>query len=93
MYPLNMKLPTPAIGFAVANDEAEHQALTASGYEPKYVAPPATPGAAPVAPDADPAEADTQGHTVASVRAALDAAGIAYSKNLGLARLIALLPA
>lgn len=43
-------------------------------------------------PDADPAEADGQGHTVASVRAALDAAGIAYDKRLGLAKLLALLP-
>jgi hypothetical protein len=27
------------VGFAVANDKAEHQALTASGYGPAYVAP------------------------------------------------------
>jgi hypothetical protein len=38
MYPLNMKL-VDGIGFAVANDEAEHQALTASGYGPAFVAP------------------------------------------------------
>jgi hypothetical protein len=38
MYPLNMKL-TDGIGFAVANDKAEHQALTAQGYGPAYVAP------------------------------------------------------
>lgn len=36
MYPLNMK---SAQGYAVANDEAEHRALSAQGYEPKYVAP------------------------------------------------------
>lgn len=39
MYPLNMTLPAPQIGFAVANDEDEHKALTASGYGPAYVAP------------------------------------------------------
>lgn len=88
MYPLNMKLPTPAIGFAVANDEAEHQALTGHGYEPKYVAP-----AAAIIPDADPVESDGAGHSVASVRAQLDLAGIAYDKRMGLAKLIALLPA
>jgi hypothetical protein len=38
MYPLNMKL-VDGIGFAVANDEAEHQALTAAGYGPAYVVP------------------------------------------------------
>ena len=37
MYPLNMKLQQ-GIGFAVANDEEEHQALTAAGYEPAFVA-------------------------------------------------------
>lgn len=39
MYPLNMKLPDPQIGFAVANDEDEHKALTDAGYLPAYVAP------------------------------------------------------
>jgi hypothetical protein len=38
-YPLDMKLPAPAIGFAVANDEADHIALTEAGYLPAYVAP------------------------------------------------------
>ena len=42
MYPLNMKL-VDGIGFAVANDKAEHQALTGAGYGPAYVAP-AKPG-------------------------------------------------
>lgn len=42
--------------------------------------------------EADPAEADGAGHTVESVRASLDAAGIAYDKRLGLAKLVALLP-
>ena len=81
MYPLSMTL-IAGIGFAVANDEAEHQALTASGYGPAYVV-----------PEADPAEHDDAGHTVESVRAGLDAAGIAYDKRLGLSKLIALLPA
>ncbi len=83
MYPLKMTL-TAGIGFAVANDEAEHQALTAGGYGPAYVAP---------EPEADPAESDGAGHTVESVRAQLDALGIAYDKRLGLAKLLALLPA
>lgn len=81
-YPLNMKLPDPQIGFAVANDEAEHAALTAMGYIPPLVQ-----------AVADPAETDGQGHTVESVRAQLDAAGIAYDNRFGLARLMTLLPA
>lgn len=36
MYPLNMKL-VEGVGFAVANDEAEHQALTEQGYGPAFV--------------------------------------------------------
>lgn len=39
MYPLNVQLPAPAVGFAVANDPIEHQALSAAGYVPAYVAP------------------------------------------------------
>lgn len=35
MYPLDMKL-IDGIGFAVANDEAEHQALTERGYGPAW---------------------------------------------------------
>lgn len=80
-YPLDLKLPDPAVGFAVANDEAEHQVLTDAGYEPALVV-----------SDADPSESDAVGHTVESVRATLDAAGITYSKRLGLAKLINLLP-
>ena len=38
MYPLNVRLPDPQIGFAVANDEAEHKALSDMGYLPVYVA-------------------------------------------------------
>jgi hypothetical protein len=81
MYPLHMR-NTGVGGYAVANDEAEHKALTDMGYEPKYVA-----------VEADPNEDDGRGHTVASVRAQLDAAGIAYDKRFGLAKLLALLPA
>lgn len=86
MYPINLSL-LAGIGFAVANDEAEHQALTDAGYGPAYVAP-VVPE-----PEADPAESDAAGHTVESVRAQLDAAGIAYDRRLGLAKLLALLPA
>ena len=55
MYPLNMNLPAPAVGFALANDAEEHQALTAAGYGPAYVA--------PAAPDHDAlmAEAEAKG--------------------------------
>jgi hypothetical protein len=35
MYPLNMS-NVAARGYAVANDEKEHKALTALGYEPAY---------------------------------------------------------
>jgi hypothetical protein len=88
MYPLSLTRPTTdhtrvPTGFAVANDADEHQRLSDMGYEPKFVA----------EAEADPAEADGEGHTVQSVRAQLDAAGIPYSSRLGLAKLIALLPA
>jgi hypothetical protein len=38
MYPLNMQLVV-GVGFAVANDEDEHQDLTKKGYGPAFVAP------------------------------------------------------
>lgn len=38
-YPLNMTLAGAQVGFAVANDEAEHKALSDAGYEPKYQKP------------------------------------------------------
>lgn len=81
MYPLPMTL-TSGIGYAVANSEAEHKALTDLGYGPKYAE-----------PDADPSEADGAGHTVESLRAQLDTLGITYDKRFGLAKLMALLPA
>lgn len=37
MYPLNMKHQELG-GYAVANDEAEHRALSDAGYEPKLEA-------------------------------------------------------
>lgn len=83
MYPL--KMATAAVdGFALANDEAEHKALSDAGYLPKYEAP---------EPEADPSESDGAGHTVESVRAQLDALGIGYDKRFGVAKLLALLPA
>ena len=39
MYPLNVQLPAPAVGFALANDEIEHADLTEAGYVPAYVPP------------------------------------------------------
>jgi hypothetical protein len=74
MYPLNVSLPAPLVGFAVANDEAEHINLTACGYLPAFVA-------------------NETAHTLESVKAALDAAGVEYDKRLGLAKLVELLPA
>lgn len=38
MYPLNMHKTPPEVGFACANTQAEHIALTHGGYEPAYVA-------------------------------------------------------
>lgn len=37
MYPLDMQLAAPAVGFALATDDAEHRALTGAGYLPAYV--------------------------------------------------------
>lgn len=53
MYPLNVSLPAPAIGFAVANDQAEHQALTAAGYVPALAAPEAKPTRAELLAEAE----------------------------------------
>lgn len=86
-YPLSLQNAKIG-GYAVANDEAEHKALSDMGYAPAYVAP-----ESPSAADADPAEADGAGHTVESVRAQLDAQGIGYDKRFGVAKLVALLPA
>jgi len=82
MYPLNMTKPGEQVGFALACDEAEHKALTAEGYEPGFQEP----------IEADSSESDGV-HTVQSVRAQLDGLGIAYDKRLGLAKLLALIPA
>lgn len=80
MYPLNMKTAGDQPGFAVANDEAEHAALSELGYLPKLE----------VADES----AETDGAmTKAEVMAALDKAEIEYDKRWGLGRLKALLPA
>lgn len=79
-YPLNVvraaKGNDPA-GFAVASDESEHAILTAYGYTPAYVAPPA----------------EESHEDKAGVMAELDKAGVTYDKRMGLAKLKALLPA
>lgn len=51
MYPIDMTLAPPHVGFAVANDAAEHQELTAKGFGPAFVPAPALaePGAGKVA--------------------------------------------
>jgi hypothetical protein len=82
MYPLNMKTAGDQPGFAVANDEAEHAALSELGYLPKLE----------VAEES----VDTEGEGVmskAEVMAELDKAGIEYDKRWGLERLKSLLPA
>lgn len=80
-YPLNVT-NLIAQGFAVANSAEEHAALTARGYEPRYVAPTPAPSPAPAAEE-----------TVESVRAQLDMLGIKYDSRLGLAKLKELMPA
>jgi hypothetical protein len=70
MYPLNLHHKAGG-GFAVANDEAEHAALSDAGYEPK------------LEKAADEAE---------TLRAKLDASGIAYDKRWGVEKLRAALP-
>lgn len=81
MYPLNVTLPAPAIGFAVANNETEHAALAAVGYVPALVLAPAEQ------------ESDEAADELMSVKAKLDELGVSYDKRLGLAKLKALLPA
>jgi hypothetical protein len=41
MYPLNMQLAAPGVGFAVATNEDEHVALSGQGYLPAFVPAPA----------------------------------------------------
>jgi hypothetical protein len=65
MYPLNMKL-VDGVGFAVANDEGEHQALTTAGYGPAYVAPAKTSKAKGGASSAPAAIDDASGTTAAA---------------------------
>ena len=89
MYPLNVSLPAGA-GFAIANDEAEHESLTASGYLPALVkAPEPLKALLPVEPDGE----DVATDEIAAVKAKLTAAGIRFHPNTGLEKLKALLPA
>lgn len=69
----------------IVKDRAEEDAKRADGF--------LTFAEVYEAKEADPAENDGQGHTVASARAALDTAGVNYDKRWGLARLMAMLPA
>jgi hypothetical protein len=36
MYPLNLQLPAPLIGFACANNEQEHKELSEAGFLPAF---------------------------------------------------------
>jgi hypothetical protein len=96
IYPLHMRLLGVVVGFAVANTETEHEALTAMGYTPPLVPKLAAPDPDPAPttePLSEPEAPTSSGPTVESVRAQLDAAGIEYDRRWGLARLIELLPA
>jgi hypothetical protein len=86
MYPLNMTL-SGAVGYAVANDAAEHAALTLAGYVPPIAGP--QEDVSPPQPSAPPA--DPAPDSVESIRVALDAKGTAYDKRWGKARLMELL--
>ena len=86
-YPMSLYLRGDALAdHVIVTSEEEEAAKRAEGFkgawEPQEKE-----------PDADHAESDGAGHTVESVRAQLDALGIAYDKRLGLAKLLALLPA
>lgn len=81
-YPLN--LTNKALGgFAKADDEAQHKALSDLGYEPKWEA----PADAAAEDDAAMAAAEEVVHTVETLRAQLDAKGIAYDNRWGVKRL------
>jgi hypothetical protein len=84
-YPLNMML-AHGVGYAVANDATEHEALCARGYLPPIAGPQEVIPPSTLPPPADPAP-----DSVESIRAALDAKGIAYDKRWGKARLLELL--
>lgn len=88
VYPLNMRNAS-AGGFALASDEAEHKALSDAGYEPKW-----TPAedVVPVREHPLPKAEEQVVQTVESLRAKLDAAGIAYDKRWGIDKLKAALP-
>lgn len=84
MYPLNVSLPAPAVGFAVANDADEHARLTEAGYLPALLA----------AQGSTTDETSTDEATeLADVKAKLDALGVEYHHSTGLKKLKALLAA
>lgn len=85
MYPLNVKLAAPAVGFAVANSEDEHRALSERGYLPQFAGPLGESNPPPPPADADASPAPS---TVEEARAALDAKGIPYDGRWGLAKLL-----
>jgi hypothetical protein len=93
MYPLNMQRPEPLGGFALANDEAEHAALTAQGYEPPLSAAPRSAGEQVVSPEVAPEPSVGAAPSIDDLRAQLDAKGIAYSKHAGAKALQKLLDA
>ena len=78
MYPLNVSLAAPDVGFAVANDKPEHARLTAAGYLPAL---------------AETTEGVDEAAEIAATRAKLDELGISYHHKAGLEKLKALLPA
>lgn len=77
MYPLNMALKV-GVGFAVANDEAEHKALNEAGYGPEFFIPGEVGTSVP--------EED-----IDAIRKQLDERGIKYHPRAGIEKLKALL--
>jgi hypothetical protein len=92
-YPKAMHLPAPAVGFAVANDAAEEQALAALAYVVSFAAPlEAQPQPSAVATPAGNAPRGAAPSTVEEARAVLDGLGISYHHKAGLPKLLALIP-
>lgn len=85
MYPLNVtRTDGEVTAFAVANDQAEHKALSDLGYLPSLEV-----TSQVTSQDTDQATSET----VESARAKLDALGVEYDKRWGLSRLVALISA
>lgn len=90
-YPINMHHAALG-GFAVANDEAEHAALSAQGYAPPLsAAPQGEVEKQAVSPGGGTSVPEGAAPSVAELHAALDAKGIAYDKRMGVKKLQALL--